>query len=125
MRISDWSSDVCSSDLGVVARKVIDCGHPIGGGRSMTIAVQEEDDGREELDVARQAALFARKAHDVQVQVLELFSADKLGDASSRLFTVEEAAAIARITAANTHKLLSRHHRSEEHTSELQSLMRI
>src|SRR3546814_14875400 len=77
MRISDWSSDVCSSDLGVVARKVIDCGHPIGGGRSMTIAVQEEDDGREELDVARQAALFARKAHDVQVQVLELFSADR------------------------------------------------
>src|SRR3546814_3453071 len=61
MRMSDWSSDVYSSDL-------------------------------------------------VQVQVLELFSADKLGDASSRRFTVEEAAAIARITAANTHKLLSRHH---------------
>src|SRR3546814_19032676 len=76
----------------------------------MSIAVQEDDDGREELDVALQAALFARKAHDFQVQVLELFSADKLGDASSRLFTVEEAAAIARITAANTHKLLSRHH---------------
>src|SRR3546814_10521888 len=109
MRISDWSSDVCSSDLGVVARKVIDCGHPIGGGRSMTIAVQEEDDGREELDVARQAALFARKAHDVQVQVLALFSADKLGDASSRLFTVAEAAAIPRIPAANTHNPLSRH----------------
>src|SRR3546814_16519717 len=104
MRISDWSSDVCSSDLGVVARKVIDCGHPIGGGRSMTIAVQEEDDGREELDVARQAALFARKAHDVQVQVLELFSANKLGDASSRLLKVEEAEANARTTTAETHQ---------------------
>src|SRR3546814_13505184 len=84
----------------------------------MTIAVQEEDGGLEEVDVARQAALFARKAHDVQVQVLELFSADKLGDASSRLFTVEEAAAIARITAANTHKLLRRHHDKVQHETD-------
>ena len=76
----------------------------------MTIAVQEDDEGRVELDVATQAALFAQKAHEVQIRVLDLFSADKLGDASSRLFTVEETAAIARITPANTHKLLSRHH---------------
>ncbi len=48
----------------------------------MTVAAQEDELPGETLDVARQAALFAGKAHDVQVQVLELFSADKLGETS-------------------------------------------
>ncbi len=63
----------------------------------------------EALDVSSQASEFARKAHEVQVRVLELISADKLGDETSRLFSVEEAATIARITPANTRQLLSRH----------------
>src|SRR3546814_8883212 len=31
MRISDWSSDVCSSDLGLIARPRTDFKHTVGG----------------------------------------------------------------------------------------------
>src|SRR3546814_4732610 len=88
MRISDWSSDVCSSDLTARGRlKVIE--------RELADETEQEQRAGlvQSLEIARAAAqiLETRKAEH------EIFSAnlDRLDD------------------------------RSEEHTSELQSLMRI
>src|SRR3546814_4797017 len=98
MRISDWSSDVCSSDLqaiktfcGVSARvqNVVRIGDSIAGGR-----------------------LFADGVAAVRRR-------DQRGAIGSNQAAPDGAPAF--------HKLGGQHqvHRSEEHTSELQSLMRI
>lgn len=75
----------------------------------MTIAMSEHDEDRPGLSVADQAADFARRAHEVQIRLLEIFGQDKLDDQISRLFTVDEAAAITRVTPAALKKLLQRH----------------
>src|SRR3546814_4159034 len=100
MRISDWSSDVCSSDL----REIL---------------------GRAHLDQARRGAFERsghalaciqpgrrriRAAHQVDVAVVEFVDQ---GDETTR-----------GIVAAGVHHR-DPAERSEEHTSELQSLMRI
>src|SRR3546814_6094908 len=87
MRISDWSSDVCSSDLdvGVAAR-----------------AAGDALDRRRRVVPAQPPALAAhRRAQGHPVAIARLLPFDPAGAAA----------------AAAT--------RSEEHTSELQSLMRI
>src|SRR3546814_7318745 len=92
MRISDWSSDVCSSDLP----------HALLEGGAAQVERQIETEGRR-LD----------EADDLRHPLLELgLAADKLclGEA-----VLERAHQRFRLVAQ----------RSEEHTSELQSLMRI
>src|SRR3546814_8409417 len=88
MRISDWSSDVCSSDLEVV-----------------------EHDGHRQ-----RCQRLLRRSDDCRVGVALHVPAQRRGDAGS----LREAAACQRGSAMPA---VSR--RSEEHTSELQSLMRI
>src|SRR3546814_8136143 len=85
MRISDWSSDVCSSDLGGqgVAK-------PIPNGRRRTIG----DNERPRPSI---------RAGDTRNEVENHESIARAGGVLRQRF----------------------HHRSEEHTSELQSLMRI
>src|SRR3546814_2037363 len=105
MRISDWSSDVCSSDLGREQRGAresaaaapierahqrLDLGH--GGRRHRQFSDAEPEQHRHRLGFGGKAAAHARPA------------------AMDR-------------TAA--HRLVDQPQRSEEHTSELQSLMRI
>src|SRR3546814_10765544 len=94
MRISDWSSDVCSSDLvGTRHRDVVD----------RLLAEMEEVaqhlalDGREVADDAAAPAL-APLLFGLVDRLLDLFAQARLAIAAER---------------------------SEEHTSELQSLMRI
>src|SRR3546814_1492151 len=87
MRISDWSSDVCSSDLRSTARRRI---------REARTA-----DGHVAGDAARRPARAAVLAVHVDAD------ADRSGVARAR------------------HRLPAADRRSEEHTSELQSLMRI
>src|SRR3546814_4233637 len=109
MRISDWSSDVCSSDLhrerrghGATRRWPLGCegGHG-GGGREEHVDLREE--GR-----CVEGQLLARS--------------DRTGELRHRvgLSLLEDAAAVAGEVVGD-----GRPHRSEEHTSELQSLMRI
>src|SRR3546814_14876405 len=46
MRISDWSSDVCSSDLaqlGAVRRVAIDAEHEVAGWRQLELTIAEPD----------------------------------------------------------------------------------
>src|SRR3546814_9780844 len=105
MRISDWSSDVCSSDLPLRHRI-----HAPGA------------------EAARIAALFADAAHL------------RIGQVRRAVYRVDRAAAlladvvqpVARLAAAGAGRVVQRRlvavdvqFRSEEHTSELQSLMRI
>src|SRR3546814_8440735 len=87
MRISDWSSDVCSSDL-VDHRIALDQRVAVGGGDGSAVRLRQIRDGGFDL---RRAEIGGR-------------GIDEIADARGRLGEAD---------------------RSEEHTSELQSLMRI
>src|SRR3546814_7904933 len=101
MRISDWSSDVCSSDLRQRERRGLDLEH-IALARLDPLA-ERQGRGAEEMDMhvagAAEQAIF-------EMMVLEV------GDAVRHIRFARQ-------------KGLFPQRRSEEHTSELQSLMRI
>src|SRR3546814_7642762 len=111
MRISDWSSDVCSSDLGQVGRgaRLYDIGAHLAPG----------------ADPARNCA-------DVcgQDKAIERDEAEPPGDrcARARVGFDRNGTALRGIGKRYDQRKLGSHSRtprSEEHTSELQSLMRI
>src|SRR3546814_4650527 len=117
MRISDWSSDVCSSDLSQAALA------PAGQARER--AVQGADllfgeFGAQE-DVAH--VLPHHGPHVLGAEELDLVQvAGEMVEEVGEFLAVRGAAAAER-HLANGRSV--RRHRSEEHTSELQSLMRI
>src|SRR3546814_3945947 len=98
MRISDWSSDVCSSDLFVEAAGE----HPVIGGRIRPVARPDQ------AGVA--AILAARKARDAIANLLAFKQEPEFVCDGVHVLTL-----LVSFESA----------RSEEHTSELQSLMRI
>src|SRR3546814_1136856 len=110
MRISDWSSDVCSSDLEaeerrLAARDLADAfGLPIGNA----------------VDFWTEASLFSAAGLDALVcgpgNIAQAHTADEWVSLSQ----LQDYAEAVRNIIANNSKI-----RSEEHTSELQSLMRI
>src|SRR3546814_9985142 len=111
MRISDWSSDVCSSDLAgdqavAVAR--------VGFVARIVARNADEDGGAVAAHLDRRAA-----GPDVLVVVFEPRNVQIVAEAAARQ---------ARDRAADADQVADRragrHDRSEEHTSELQSLMR-
>src|SRR3546814_5581387 len=118
MRISDWSSDVCSSDLpqGWTGAAALD-GLKISGNRYSYAATSYET----LVDSPMFAGKYFRKwdlGHDVTLNVVadEAQYLDAKPDQIARhAALVSEAVAL----------FGTRHFRSEEHTSELQSLMRI
>src|SRR3546814_6090270 len=137
MRISDWSSDVCSSDLRVLRRLGLqlagrgDVGDQRDVEEQAALAaelVTELADRLQEgqpLDVADGAADLA----DDEVLVGEVRAhegLDGVGDVGDDLHGGAEIVA-APLARQDLRVDLSRGHvvRSEEHTSELQSLMRI
>src|SRR3546814_7399293 len=89
MRISDWSSDVCSSDL-------------LGDMLSADVLAEMNDYVREEL--------------------IDLLAPEQVAELASELDTDDAVAIIADMEADEQQAVLDA--RSEEHTSELQSLMR-
>src|SRR3546814_5593164 len=91
MRISDWSSDVCSSDLSQLAR-----GLSLAG---------------------PQLRLVARCADNLHRQQA---AAQLVAVVHARGVLLPDIAALGKADAVQLHRI-----RSEEHTSELQSLMRI
>src|SRR3546814_5869317 len=109
MRISDWSSDVCSSDL--------DQGAPIDlvgkrGGRT-PIFRAVENRRNAQFDLLVEAGADIRRTDSMGNSLLHV--AAQVNDADRILQLVE--------IGADPSATNSR--RSEEHTSELQSLMRI
>src|SRR3546814_4352009 len=108
MRISDWSSDVCSSDL------VLGVGH-----------VDEVDD--DDAAQVAQAQLPRDRLRGLQVGAVDGFlevalAQERAGidvDRGHRLGLVDD-----QVAAGLERDFLLQRARSEEHTSELQSLMR-
>src|SRR3546814_10841045 len=108
MRISDWSSDVCSSDLQVEGRVGRVEGTAAGGLQALLRGhLGEEGDqppgGEDGVAAAVRLARMGRLALEA---------------------SLEEIAALVAVHDAHAGRLAD-DHRSEEHTSELQSLMRI
>src|SRR3546814_4522964 len=117
MRISDWSSDVCSSDLGwrrgvlrVAGWPTLVYDRPPGLPCDAEVACHWQ--------LAPEAVVARRAARQV--------TAD-LGGVSAYLCASEGVAAMDCASGSPSPGAgwLSRRYRSEEHTSELQSLMRI
>src|SRR3546814_5060596 len=138
MRISDWSSDVCSSDLSgrhACARRdgADRCGMAwFSRGCSRGSAAVDvtgmlrhgrADGNRRPQISARRSRNDARwrgRSPDLQEAVLLRRRRQVAG-----LAPAEPAIAVARQAAVQRIAQPARHQRSEEHTSELQSLMRI
>src|SRR3546814_10011573 len=111
MRISDWSADVCSSDLHLGADRRIE----IGDQQRRDLRMFLFDDARDvaRLEPVEQVDLAGiLRRDDARKHILRLFGAERPGhhrfDLRARVETDRGPLA-----------------RSEEHTSELQSLMRI
>src|SRR3546814_1724153 len=113
MRISDWSSDVCSSDLDTKGR----------GSASADVAFALVPEGEEtrvdittNLTLSGSVAQYGRSAgmiNDLANHIIGQF-ADNLRKEIGAMAEAQESRASASTSAR----------RSEEHTSELQSLMR-
>src|SRR3546814_10385288 len=110
MRISDWSSDVCSSDLGSLT---VD--RNIDRRRAIRAKAVGRFRKRAQIDV-----IFLEKASIAEYDCLVVDDADDAfahGLVDPRWLYEREPAILSRLD--------DRRRRSEEHTSELQSLMRI
>src|SRR3546814_7535927 len=106
MRISDWSSDVCSSDLpgGIQIFRLAQ--------HRLALAV-----------VTEPARLQHRRQADVANRPLKCFAVRDRHVARHRTAELVEQRFFGQTILADTQR--DRRRRSEEHTSELQSLMRI
>src|SRR3546814_5737632 len=121
MRISDWSSDVCSSDLPVhdEAR-----GHPGDGLDLHQVVGLQGRAGGDQVDDAPAQAQARRQLHGaVQLDALRLHAArGEVPTCDAGILGGDaDVAPTAGIVALGE----APRRRSEEHTSELQSLMRI
>src|SRR3546814_6722556 len=120
MRISDWSSDVCSSDL--------DRGYAFATYASTRIRGAMIDQLRREAEVGRSAMIASKRIQtvrrDLEQHLMRAPTAAEMADAfgmsAEEYFALEKNAAHGRSTSLD--EMIDR---SEEHTSELQSLMRI
>src|SRR3546814_4206258 len=122
MRISDWSSDVCSSDLASASSKTA-----IGLGYSIAQRGEPRPETVGLTSTAHVAALDAQRVYDRVIsydQIMTLNAATP-----SALVDMAGNGAVTRV--AHSHfgnelkaSIIVGKARSEEHTSELQSLMR-
>src|SRR3546814_4463301 len=124
MRISDWSSDVCSSDLEV---DVLTRRPPEGVLQDSLAHVLAVDEVHERLRrVGIRTALDDRDAfhqrHRAVARIDHLHRRTVLGPEISGIFERDAERIFAVADALEHQRRLAR---SEEHTSELQSLMRI
>src|SRR3546814_8313783 len=132
MRISDWSSDVCSSDLGIPDSDYVALSFGCEPGAAVSVGVQDEASDAKEgellsvhLASGGKRIEFSGKAtlnHDSGG--IELHASLPLGDALRQMLTSATPLAVA--VAGRTQRYdMAGAARSEGHTSELQALMRI
>src|SRR3546814_9344089 len=117
MRISDWSSDVCSSDLGGVVVE----GFPFDIGTAKPVFAllrRAPRDGDQPAQLRIAVAVLDQQHQPQPVVEAELGADDEVDAGDFRR--------VARAHAAGQGAFVGdRPRRSEEHTSELQSLMRL
>src|SRR3546814_3345229 len=122
MRISDWSSDVCSSDLSF-ALTILNAGYLLDIELS---ALQTE--GRGEV-ISNPRVVTSNQKEAVITQGREIGYVTVTGGQSNNVPTVQFKEALLQLkvtpTITNDGRVFLNMFRSEEHTSELQSLMRI
>src|SRR3546814_6060798 len=106
MRISDWSSDVCSSDLC--------CSRSSSGGSSRTSSFASDGN-------SRRCALIL--AEYIQREWMDTFNKGNFSAWTIRLFAPATSPGLDR-PHGRPQTIAPMAERSEEHTSELQSLMR-
>src|SRR3546814_4684369 len=118
MRISDWSSDVCSSDLEVVDRlkPLATEGNPWFGSAGEMVAIAYMKMRKPELSGPLFAAMSKDRSVPETIRTRAVQMAGLLGVDAVKTDRNDNAGAPAGS---------GDHERSEEHTSELQSLMRI
>src|SRR3546814_3228785 len=120
MRISDWSSDVCSSDL---ARDHLEAEE------ARELELLPERPHRTPLTNARAAEGRRRGRAARAARQLRLIGAaamlDAIGEAGIHRLAAEMEVGLARVPHRPAADAVVEVERSEEHTSELQSLMRI
>src|SRR3546814_4274445 len=125
MRISDWSSDVCSSDLADTGAAA----GPGAGPGALTLAPFNRLPARgaasriHRAASARGALLRVARAPDSRTSAARRCASRAVARASARDFHPPCAATVRPAVPENAR--LHANDRSEEHTSELQSLMRI
>src|SRR3546814_4798603 len=126
MRISDWSSDVCSSDLNVVDSAAGGCLQPVYGVGGETALVERQETaingyrGMGPVRVGNQA--YEQIQHDAYGQIVLSNTQAFFDQRLYRMAGVEDFRSLERV---GEHAWAIHDKRSEEHTSELQSLMRI
>src|SRR3546814_1101233 len=103
MRISDWSSDVCSSDLTIVVHKL----HGSLDPADQRAAIRAAEAGMRKVILATSIAETSLTIDGVRIVI---------DSGLARRPRYDRAAGLTRLVTDK---------RSEEHTSELQSLMRI
>src|SRR3546814_9643497 len=118
MRISDWSSDVCSSDLDLAFELA---GFPAGVAEHDNVIVRTFAESDRTQDVARSGDVQAIGDFHARFPAARLAMHDK---AALRLHRAapEHDRFVGEALVLEFHLF---HHRSEGHTSELQSLMRL
>src|SRR3546814_8436683 len=130
MRISDWSSDVCSSDLEGLAERAV-AGHRArldhGGALPVLAQAFVVGEGGVQADRQRHGAGIGPEAQvgaeDVAVGGAVVQAAHEVaGEAHQTLLHAALVAVVHRLGIEDDDEVDIR---SEEHTSELQSLMRI
>src|SRR3546814_4657787 len=122
MRISDWSSDVCSSDLGDHEHGGDDDRRFAGEARQRLVAVEHAGHHQREQDQHR-ADVDEHALADEQVQSAGEDQQEE--DLVHGHRCILPANAFTLSTPRRDAALIPSPQRSEEHTSELQSLMRI
>src|SRR3546814_8139620 len=121
MRMSDWSSDVCSSDLLRALRRVRALVEIIR--HAVTVEIGRAAIGVHRHALGRSGALVARIRHAVAIVVVRV-GAELPAQASGCRPQIEGVVGDWAL-AVDEVKVVTTFERSEEHTSELQSLMRI
>src|SRR3546814_1816987 len=121
MRISDWSSDVCSSDLGGVVRDDA-IGIPSGRDGNQAVAAQDGQQHAEQLRFVHRCVV-AEIDRALHAGVDDESGAGGAGDVRSEEHT-SELQSLMRMSYAVFCLKKKRSRRSEEQKSELQSLIR-
>src|SRR3546814_10383600 len=120
MRISDWSSDVCSSDLGQLGQRA----------RNEALAAEAGIDRHKQHDIELVHDIVhpverAGRIEDQAGLAAVLFDQGQAAINMARGFRVKRNNIGTRLGELRDNGVNRLDHRSEEHTSELQSLMRI